>query len=143
MSLLMRYFGMPYRAFPRAAERWLSREEPFLWSSEASFPRVNVHVDDEAVVMEFELPGVAREDIDLTTTDSSVTLKVRCPVEGDIPPEKYHVRERLRGEFGRTLSMPARVESSKATASHSRGILTLTIPKRTEARGRRIEIQSA
>ena len=103
---------------------------------------MNVYVNDEAVVMEFELPGVSKEDIDLTTTDSSVTLKVTRSVEGDIPPEKYHVRERSRGEFGRTVSMPAKVDSAKASASYRNGILTVTVPKRQEAKSKRIKVQS-
>ncbi len=144
MSLLMRYFGLPYRALPRELDWLTGGEDPFAqWSTEVSVPPVNVYVDEESVVMEFELPGVAMEDIDLTTTDSSVTVKVKRPVEGDIPPEKYHVRERWRGEFGRSVGMPAKVDSAKASASYRKGILTVTIPKREEARSKRIEIQSA
>jgi len=143
MSMLVRYFGLPYRAFPRGLD-WLSEwAEPFFpWSGEAAVPPVNVYVNDDRVVMKFELPGIASEDIDLTTTDSSVTLKVRRPVEGEIPPEKYHIRERRRGEFGRSVGMPARVDSAQASASYRDGILTVTIPKREEAKSKRIEIQS-
>ncbi len=144
MSILMKYFGMPYRLLPRDVTRWLDSGlslAPWNWT-ETALPPVNVHESNEAVVMRFEVPGVAREDIDLTTTDTSVTVKVKRPVEGEIPPERYHVRERWRGEFGRTVTVPAKVDSSKATAAYQNGVLTVTLPKREEVKARRIAVQA-
>lgn len=144
MSLLMRYFGWPYRAMPQEVMRWIETSSPlFSWASaHTAFPPANVQEDDDAVVMEFEVPGIARENIELTTTDTSVTIKVTRPVEGDIPPEKYHVRERWRGEFGRAVTIPAKVDSARAKASCRNGVLRVTIPKREEARSKTIEIQT-
>jgi len=144
MSILMRYAGWPYRVMPREIRQMLGRDWPFsMWTGDqTAYPPVNVYENSEAVVMEFELPGVPRENVDLTTTDTSVTLKVNRPVEGEIPPEKYHVRERLRGEFGRTVTVPAKVDSAEAKASYEKGILTVVVPKKDEAKSRRIEIQA-
>ena len=140
MSVLMRYFGFPHRAL----ERWLNDDVPFFaWpGSQTALPPVNVYENGDSVVMAFEVPGVAKENIDLTTTDTSVTIKVERPVVGDIPPEKYHVRERWRGEFGRTVTIPSKVDSAAATARYANGILTVAMPKTDQARSKQIEVKA-
>ena len=72
-------------------------------------------------------------------TGGSVTLKAKRPIEGDIPPEKYFVRERWRGEFGRKVTVPGIVDSTKATAAYKNGLLAITIPKAEEARPKRVK----
>jgi len=107
--------------------------------AESGYPPVNVYETPNDVVLEFEAPGVPSEKIELTITGGSVTLKVNRPVEGDIPPEKYYYRERWRGEFGRTVTVPGTVDAAGAKASYRNGVLTVTIPKRKEARPKRID----
>lgn len=142
MSLLMRSYRFPFDTVRREMEKVFNEDFPYLgWTqSEAIYPPVNVYENQESVTLEFEIPGVKLEDTDLTITGGSVTLKVKRPVEGDIPPEKYFVRERWRGEFGRNVTVPGMVDSTKATAAYKNGLLTVTIPKAEEARPKRVNV---
>ncbi|MCD6405064.1 MAG: Hsp20/alpha crystallin family protein [Planctomycetes bacterium] len=144
MSILGRYFGLPYGVLQRQFEELLDEGLPLArWASlETAVPPANIYETAEEVVMEFEVPGVPRENIDLTTTDTSVTLKVTRRLEGDIPPEKYHVRERWRGELGRTLSVPSKVDSGAAKAEFANGVLTVRLPKKGRPGAKRIEVQA-
>lgn len=142
MSLLMRSYRFPLDSLRREMETLLSDRWPFsTWmGAERAFPPVNIYETPEAVQVEFEVPGVSMDDLDLSITGGSVTLKVKRQIEGDIPPEKYYVRERWRGEFGRNVTVPGRVDSTKASASYRNGILAVTIPKAEEARPKRITV---
>jgi HSP20 family protein len=141
MSVLLRRYRFPFDALRDELERALGEDWPLGWSrAERGFPPVNVYENQDAVVLEFEVPGVRPEDAELTITGGSVSLKVKRAVEGDIPPERYYVRERWRGEFGRSVTVPGTVDSSKASASYGNGLLTVTIPKAEEARPKRIQV---
>ena len=142
MSILLRRYRFPPDTLRDELERTFGENWPSHgWSRvERGLPPVNVYENPEAVVLEFEIPGVRSEDTELTITGGSVTLKVKRPVEGDIPPERYYVRERWRGEFGRTVTVPGTVDSAKAAASYNNGLLTVTIPKTEEARPKRIQV---
>jgi HSP20 family protein len=142
MSLLMRSYRFPFDTVREELEKMVSDEFPFFgWAPlESAFPPVNVYEKEDSMVLEFEAPGMKIEDTELTITGGSVTLKMKRGVEGDIPPEKYYVRERLRGEFGRTVTVPGTVDSTKATAAYRNGILAVTIPKAEEARAKRVAV---
>ncbi len=144
MSILGSYFGLPYGVLQRQLEGLLGAGLPLAQRVplDTALPRANIYETAEEVVMEFEVPGVPKENIDLTTTDTSVTLKVTRPVEGDIPPEKYHVRERWRGEIGRTLGVASKVDSSAAKAEYTNGVLVVRLPKKGQPGARRIEVQA-
>jgi HSP20 family protein len=145
MSLLMRRYGFPFDTIRREMARVMGEDWPFMsWmSSENIYPPANVYDAPEAAIVEFEVPGVAMNDMELTVTGGSVTLKVTRSVEGDVPPEKYYVRERWRGEFGRTVTVPGSIDSAAAKAALKNGILTVTIPKKAQARPRKIEVKVA
>jgi len=142
MSVLMRSYRFPFEAMRQELEKMVTDEFPFFgWSpSEAAYPPVNVYEKEDSIMLEFEAAGMKIEDTELTITGGSVTLKVKRAVEGDIPPEKYYVRERLRGEFGRTVTVPGTVDSTKATAAYKNGILAVRIPKAEEARAKRVAV---
>jgi HSP20 family protein len=143
MSLLLRSYRFPLDGMRREMEKMFGEDWPLLgWlRADRAYPPVNVYEKPDSIVVEFEIPGVKAEDTDLTITGGAVTLKAKRPVEGDIPPEKYFVRERWRGEFGRTVTVPGMVDSAKASAQYRNGLLTITIPKAEEAQPKRVAVK--
>lgn len=122
----LRPFG---RHFPHLPQVW-----------EGRMPRVDVLDRDDAVVVRAELPGVNREDLDVSLTEDTVTIRGSSRRESKEEKEDYYRCEISRGEFARTVRLPAAVDGDKAKAKFSDGILELTLPKEKAARRRTIEI---
>ena len=111
-------------------------------SASGVFPAINVSEDEENLYIRAELPGVAPEDIEITTEENNLIIKGerRIPTEGE--RVSYHRREREAGRFRRIISIPTRVATSKVTAVCRDGVLIVTLPKVAEAKPRQIEVKS-
>ncbi|MBI3043826.1 MAG: Hsp20/alpha crystallin family protein [Betaproteobacteria bacterium] len=92
-------------------------------------PKVDVIERDEDVLVRAELPGVERKDLEISTTDTSVTIKATTRHEEKEEKGDFYHCEISRGSFARTVALPAEVESAKAKASLKDGVLELTLPK--------------
>jgi HSP20 family protein len=127
-------------ALQRGLERTL--ESPFGElgvSGRGVFPPVNVFVENEEHVLRFEVPGVTPQDIQIETQGRTLTLSGRRAPK--IPEGgSYHRAERARGEFSRSLQLPADLDLSRAKASCANGILTIRVPKKEEAKPKRISV---
>lgn len=99
-------------------------------------PRVDVIDRDGEVAVRAELPGVDKKDLNVSMTEDSVTIKGSTRHEAKEEKGDYYRCEISRGEFSRTVALPAAVDTAKATANFKDGVLELAIPK-LEARTRR------
>lgn len=124
---------------------WLS---PFHWPSlgelpapfEGRTPKVDVIDRDHEVVVKAELPGVKKEDLDVTVGDNSVTIRASTRQESKEEKENYYRCEISRGEFSRTVGLPAAVDAGKAKAKFADGVLEMTLPKIEEAKRRTVKV---
>ena len=108
---------------------------------EGKTPKVNVIDRDDEVVIEAELPGVEKDDIEVSLAENGVTIKATTRREKEEEEEgQYHRREITRGYFSRTVPLPCAVDDSKAKAAFKDGILTLSAPKAEAAKGRKISV---
>ena len=103
-------------------------------------PAVDIYETDQNVVLKAELPGVDPKDVEIRVEDGSLYLKGERKLESDVKEEGYRRIERQYGSFTRSFPLPATVNSEKATAEYKSGVLTLTLPKREEAKPRTIKI---
>lgn len=104
-------------------------------------PRFDVYQTDREVVATAELPGLtSRDDIEITATEDTLTVRGEIRRNEEIGAENYHRSERFYGTFSRTVGLPAKVEPEKATATYKNGILEVRIPRAEQQRQRRIEI---
>lgn len=103
-------------------------------------PKVDVIDRDEEVVVKAELPGVKKEDLEVTLGDDSLTLRAITESETKEEKGQYFRREISRGEFSRTVPLPCAVEGEKAKATFKDGVLEITIPKAAGAKRRSIKI---
>ena len=95
---------------------------------------------NQEIVLRAELPGVAKEDIDLRVENNTLTLKGERKRETEVKQEQYHRVERSYGTFSRSFSLPSRIDTEKVRADFKDGVLTITLPVREEAKPRQISV---
>lgn len=115
--------------------RWLKPELGVIVPNIALYDRKN------EIVLKAELPGINKEDIDLTITKDSLTLKGEIKKEEEVKEEDYYACEMSYGSFTRTIALPVEVDSVKAKASFKNGILEVVLPKKEEAKPKEIKIE--
>jgi HSP20 family protein len=94
------------------------------------------------VVVKASLPGFKPEEVDISVTGDTLTLKGEHKEEKETKEEDYFYRERRYGSFSRTVTIPVGVKSDKAEATFENGVLTLTLPKEEEAKPKQIKIKA-
>ncbi len=108
---------------------------------EGKMPKVDVLDREAKVVVRAELPGVAKDDVEVTVTDHSVTVKAHTKHEEKEEEGEYFRREMSRGEYQRTLELPETVDGEKAKATFKDGVLELTVPKKEKITRRTVEVE--
>jgi HSP20 family protein len=104
---------------------------------------VDVHETTDEIVVSASLPGVKPEDVEMTITGQTLTMKGEFKADDKIDRADYLYRERRFGSFNRSIQLPVRVEGDRAEASFENGVLTLRIPKSEEVKPRQIQIKPA
>lgn len=110
-------------------------------SNRGWLPPVDVRETDEALTLFVELPGIKREDVDITVEDRTLTVRGERKFEQDVERENYHRIERAYGAFTRTFTLPANVQSDHVKAAFADGVLTIELPKAEESKPRKIAIK--
>ena len=107
-------------------------------------PAVDIfETDSHDLVLRAELPGMTREDIDVTVENSTLVLKGTKKFNADVKDENYRRIERTYGTFHRSFTLPNSVDASKVTADYKNGVLTVKLPFREEAKPRTINVEVA
>jgi HSP20 family protein len=106
-------------------------------------PSVDIYENKDQIVLEAELPGMNREDFDLTVENNVITLRGERHFEKKDESDNYHRVERSYGSFTRSFTLPQTVSADGATAEYRNGVLRVTLPKREETKARRIEVAGA
>lgn len=104
------------------------------------FPAVDVVEEKEAIVVRAEVPGIKREEIDVSLDGNILTLKGQRKLEKEEEGKRYHRVERDYGAFVRHFQLPTTVEPDKIEAKLAEGILTLRIPKKELVKARKINV---
>lgn len=106
----------------------------------AWMPSVDIFENKDSIVLEAELPGMNREDFELTIENNVLTLRGERRFEKKDEADNYHRVERAYGSFTRSFTLPQTVSSENANAEYKNGVLRVTLHKREEVKARRIEI---
>jgi HSP20 family protein len=104
-------------------------------------PSVDIYENKDQIVLEAELPGMQREDFDLSIENNVITLRGERRFEKKDESDNYHRVERSYGSFTRAFTLPQTVSAEEATAEYRNGVLRVTLPKREEVKARRIEVK--
>jgi HSP20 family protein len=103
-------------------------------------PPVDIYETGDSLVLQAELPGINPDEVEIRVEDSTLYLKGERKFEKEVKEESLHRVERSYGTFMRSFSLPSTIDSEKVKAEYDNGILTLTMPKREEAKPRTIKI---
>ncbi len=109
------------------------------WTGQSRMPEefapvtsVDIYEDGDVIVLKSDLPGMAREDIDVSLTDQMITLSGEKKREENIERNSYLKLERTSGAFKRSFALPSDVQASHAEVSFKNGVLEIRIPKTTD-----------
>jgi HSP20 family protein len=104
-------------------------------------PACDIYEDEEAVSLRFELAGVDPKDVDVRFENGVLTVKGERKLEQEEKRENYHRVERSYGTFTRSFSLPGSLDAEKIKAETKHGVLTITLPKKPEAKPRAIQVK--
>jgi len=106
-------------------------------------PAVNTSEDDKAYVIEIDLPGIKKEDIEITTEDNVLTISGERKYKDEVKEGDYYKIESAYGKFSRSFTLPEKVDADKITAESKNGVLEVVIPKlaEEEKQPKKIEIK--
>ena len=103
-------------------------------------PPVDIYENGDNLVLKAELPGVNPDEVEIRVEDNTLYLKGERKFEKDVKEQNYHRVERSYGTFTRTFSLPNSIDADKVAANYKDGVLTLTMPKKEEAKPKTIKI---
>lgn len=103
-------------------------------------PPVDIQETDEAYRLHAELPGLKKEDVQITLENNVLRLSGERKFEKDVKQDSYHRIERVYGTFSRSFALPHQVSSDKVEAKFDNGVLSIVVPKAEQAKPRRITI---
>ena len=145
-------FVRPFAEYERLFDQLMPRGwlQPLRWDRplvselaalEARMPRLDVLERDDHVVVKVEVPGVKKEDIHITISGNRMTIKGETKHEEKEEKGDYYRCEISRGEFSRTVTLPAEVDNTKTKAEMKDGMLEITLPKLEQTKKAEIKIQ--
>lgn len=103
-------------------------------------PPLDVHEDKDNLYVRAELPGMKKEEIEVSLHDGSLTISGERKSEQNLTEAEVYRAERFFGRFQRTISLPTTVDSAKVSARYQDGILTVTLAKAEEAKPKHINV---
>lgn len=124
------------REFDRLLEELWPREE----TERVFAPAVDLYETDQELVVKVELPGVKKENVEVSIRDNSLHIKGEKKEEKEEKTETYHRLERVYGKFERILPLPTDVKIDTAKAEFKDGVLEIRIQKAEGAKEKKVEI---
>ncbi len=104
-------------------------------------PAVDISETDKEYKIEVELPGINKDDLDVTIDNGRLHISGKRSEEDRTEKENYVQVERSFGSFSRTLQLPATVKEDEAEADYKDGMLRIRLPKTPEAHGKKIDVK--
>jgi HSP20 family protein len=124
------FFELPFSSsFARAGQLFSG------WS-----PALDLYESNDDVIAAVELPGMRKEDIEISLHDGTLTISGERKRESSGNGEKAERTERYIGTFRRSIALSTRVDANKVSATYRDGILTVTLPKAEEVKPKQIQV---
>jgi HSP20 family protein len=142
MAMLTRW--EPFRDLARLQDEMNRLFDDRVYRSSESMgwtPACDIYEDEESVSLRFELAGVEAKDVDVRFENGVLTVKGERKLEKEDRRENYHRVERSYGTFTRAFSLPGSLDAERIRAEAKNGVLTITLPKKPEAKPRAIQVK--
>jgi HSP20 family protein len=105
-------------------------------------PRTEMYEDNGNLIVKTEMPGINKEDVDISLEGDILTLKAEKKEEEVTEEADYYAREVRYGNYSRSVKLPFRINNEKIEATLENGVLELKLPKAEEAKPKKIEVKS-
>jgi HSP20 family protein len=105
-------------------------------------PAVDLYEDKDNVIVKAELPGLKRQDIEVSLHDGALSISGERKSEEKVENAEVCRTERFVGRFQRTITLPAQVKGDRVNAQYKDGVLTVTLPKAEEAKPKQIQVSA-
>lgn len=102
---------------------------------------VDVVENKDDFIVKASVPGINPDDLDVSYTDDTLTIKGELKSDNEIKENQYHLRERRYGTFTRSVTLPVKIKGDAIEAGYKDGVLTLRLPKSDEVKPKRIAIK--
>lgn len=122
--------------FENAVNRWINGGE----SKPGFRPAVDVQETDEAFLVEADIPGLKKEDIQIEILEDTVSIQGARTQQSEEKTDNYHRIERHYGSFKRSFRIPGGFKHDKVKATFTDGVLRLTLPKLEEQKAKQIKV---
>lgn len=103
---------------------------------------VDMYETDDNLVVSADLPGLKPEDVDISITENTLTIKGEFRSEEEGERGNVHFQERRYGKFQRSVALPSSVDTNAAEAEFEDGVLKVSLPKSEEAKPKQIEVKT-
>jgi HSP20 family protein len=131
----------PFRALRKRDESFEDFvREMFGGGEEAAAPPVEVSEADGNVVVKMVVPGVEKDQLDISVTDNTLTVRGELRKESEEKKKNFYRQEIRYGSFQRAVPLPVEVEDTGANATLKNGMLTVTLPKSKQPKARNIKV---
>lgn len=127
------------KLFDLSLGRWPERTTGLMegaWS-----PAVDVYDSKDNIMVKADIPGIKKEDIDVSVHGDILTIKGEKKQETETKEKGFIKTERFYGSFNRAVALPVEVDASKVKASYKGGVLELVLPKKEEAKPKQIKVE--
>jgi len=108
----------------------------YMFESVATFPRIDIRESDNETVIEAELPGMKKEDVDVSISNGTLTVKAERREEKEKNRRGFYSLARSWSVFEKTIPLPDGIDIDHVEASFKRGVLRVILPKTAGARER-------
>ena len=125
------------RAFDNAMSSSQTGWQPVSWDL-----ALDVVENPDEYLVKASLPGINPDDLEITFTNNTLTIKGEIKDDQEFDQAQYHVRERRYGAFSRSISLPSGIQSDQISANYEDGVLKLHLPKAEEVKPKRIQIKA-
>jgi HSP20 family protein len=131
------FWRRPFGALPGlfGREGWLAH------GLSMRMPSLDLYEEKDDVVVKAELPGMGKEDIEVTVSGDVVTIKGEKKKEQEVKDKDYYRRERSHGSFARSIQLPCDVKGDQIKANFKDGVLEIRCPKSEEAKKKSVSVK--
>ncbi len=103
-------------------------------------PRIDIVDRDDDILVRVDVPGVKKDNLDVTLTDNTITIKGKTSEEKKQEKGDYFRSETMKGSFSRTMYLPSDVVGNKAESTFKDGVLEVVVPKLEKAKRIKVNV---